>query len=78
MNSELNFSILEVRNKTGKEYYPNTFYEIIISLQHHLRANERFVSFLGDTEVQTMREVLDAKMKDLSKRGVGLKNDKLI
>jgi hypothetical protein len=73
LNSALNFFILEVRNKSGKEYYPNTIYELIISIQHYLRANNRFVSFLDDTEFNTMREVLDAKMKSLSKQGIGLK-----
>lgn len=69
----LKFFILQVRNKSGKEYYPNTIYELIISLQHCLRANKRFVSLLDDTEFNTMREVLDAKMKSLSKQGIGLK-----
>lgn len=72
LNLALKFFILEVRNKSGKEYYPNTIYELIISLQHYLRANKRFVSFLDDTEFNTMREVLDAKMKSLSKQGIGL------
>lgn len=69
----LKFFILEVRNKSGKEYYPNTIYELIISLQLYSRANKRVVSFLDDTKFNTMREVLDAKMKSLSKQGIGLK-----
>lgn len=30
------------------------------------------MSFLDDTEFNTMREVLDPKMKSLSKQGIGL------
>ncbi|KAL5015118.1 hypothetical protein ScPMuIL_009388, partial [Solemya velum] len=36
----------------------------------------RFIRFLDDNEFSSMRQVLDSKMKSLSKRGVGLKKSK--
>ncbi|XP_062586115.1 uncharacterized protein LOC134247754 [Saccostrea cucullata] len=72
LDKAMQFFIAEVHNKSGGEYHPNTLYEIVISIQHFLRASGRFVSFLDDTDFVNMRSVLDAKMKELSRRGIGI------
>ncbi|XP_062601655.1 zinc finger MYM-type protein 2-like [Saccostrea cucullata] len=63
--------ITEVRNKAGEHYRPNTLYEIITSIQHYLRQNGKVVSFLDDNEFRKMRQVLDARMKEVAKTGLG-------
>ena len=68
----LSYFIVEVRNESGKEYRPNSIYEIIISIQHHLRASGKFVNFLDDNVYSKLKSVLDAKMKSLSKQGLGI------
>ena len=73
LNHYLSFFIVEVRNQKGGEYRPNTLYEIIISIQHYLRQKGNFVRFLDDEEFQGLRSVLDSKMKNLSKQGLGIK-----
>lgn len=47
LNLALKFFILEVRNKSGKEYYPNTIYELIISLH-----KQKICEFSGRHRVQ--------------------------
>ena len=68
LDKAMQFFIAEVRNKSGGEYHPNTLYEMVISIQHFLRASGRFVSFLDDTGFV----YLDAKMKELSRKGIGI------
>ena len=68
----LSYFIVEVRNESGKEYRPNSIYEIIISIQHHLRASGKFLNFLDDNVYSKLKSVLDAKMKSLSKQGLGI------
>ena len=48
LGEALSYFIVEVRNESGKEYRPNTIYEIIIAVQHHLRASGKFVNFPDD------------------------------
>lgn len=68
----LSYFVAEVRNKSGLDYKPNTLYEIICAIQHFMRKEGRFVSFLDDKKFQGLRTVLDSKMKELSSRGLGL------
>lgn len=44
----LSYFVAEVRNKSGLDYKPNTLYEIICAIQHFMRKEGRFVSFLDD------------------------------
>ena len=71
LNTHLCSFITEVRNKDGNHYRPNTLYEIVVSIQHFLRQNGNFVSFLDDNDFLRMRQVLDARMKEVSKTGLG-------
>lgn len=72
----LSYFVAEVRNKSGLDYKPNTLYEIICAIQHIMRKEGRFVSFLDDKKFQGLRTVLDSEMKELSSRGLGLDKKK--
>jgi hypothetical protein len=72
LNDTLRYFVAEVRNLNGKDYRPNTLCEIASSIQHFLRENGRFVRFADDSEFAGMREALDGKMKELTRKGVGL------
>ena len=69
----LGFFVAEVKNLTGDDYYPNTLYELVTSLQHHIRSNGTPINFLEDNNFYEMRQILDAKMKELSAKGLGSK-----
>ena len=68
LSEALSSFIVEVRNESGKEYRPNIVYEIVISIQHHLRTSGKLVNFLDDNVYSKIKSVLDAKMKSLSKQ----------
>ncbi|XP_060589912.1 uncharacterized protein LOC132745106, partial [Ruditapes philippinarum] len=72
LNETLGYFITEVRTISGKEYKPITLYEIIIAIQHHLRQQGRLINFLDDAAFDGLRRILDAKMKQLSKQGLGM------
>lgn len=72
LDTALCFFLGEVRTVSGKEYQPKTLYEIIIAIQHFLRYSDRNVNFLNDPAFNKMKRVLDAKMKELSKKGLGI------
>ena len=63
--------ITEVKTRNGSDYHPNTLYEIIVSIQHYMRQNGKFISLLDDNEFAKLRQILDAKMKALAKTGLG-------
>ncbi|XP_062572787.1 uncharacterized protein LOC134234758 [Saccostrea cucullata] len=72
LDKAMHIFIAEVHNKSGGEYHPNTLSEIVISIQHFLRGSGRFDNFLDDTDFAYMPPVLDAKMKELSRMGIGI------
>ncbi|ESO87370.1 hypothetical protein LOTGIDRAFT_66203, partial [Lottia gigantea] len=76
LNEALSFFIAEVRKESGDNYKPNTLYEIIISIQHYLRQNGRLIAFMDDQEYQGLRSVLNSKMKELSRLGLGINTKK--
>ena len=76
LNELMCYFLAEVKNQQGGDYMPNTLYEIAAAIQHHIRQTGRFVSFYDDQCFEKMRKVLDAKMKELSKRGLGLEKKK--
>lgn len=75
-NKELNDRpssfVTELKILKGTNYKPNTLYEIIASIQHHLRTNGKFISLRDDADFSDLCVVLDAKMKELSKLGLGI------
>lgn len=62
--------VLEVRNRKGQEYSPQTLYEMIICLQMFLAMKGKELQFLQDEAFSTFRNTLDAKMKELTARGM--------
>ncbi len=72
LDGALSFCIGEVRNQSGQEYQPKTLYEMLIAIQHYFRYNGRNVNFLDDPQFSTIKRVLDAKMKELSQKGIGI------
>ena len=72
LNDLLCYFVAEVRNKSGEEYRPNTLYELVVAIQHYIRQSGKFVSFLDDKCFEGMRKVVDAKMKELSSKGLGI------
>ncbi|ESO91763.1 hypothetical protein LOTGIDRAFT_163121 [Lottia gigantea] len=76
LNEALSFFIAEVRKESGDNYKPNTLYEIIISIQDYLRQNGRLIAYMDDQEYQGSRSVLNSKMKELSRLGLGINTKK--
>ena len=75
LSESLSYFIVEVRNEAGGEYRPNTIYELIISIQYYMRKNGKSVNILEDEVFAKMRSVLDAKMKQLSRQGLGIEKN---
>lgn len=68
--------VQEARRRDGGEYPPGSRHGIVSTNQRHIRENGRpDVSFFGKrrTECDILRKSLDARMKDLTQRGVGIK-----
>lgn len=76
LDEALSYFVAEVRNKAGGDYKPNTLYEIVVAIQYHLRQSGRTINMLEDKSFDGMRRVLDAKMKELSSRGMGIERKK--
>lgn len=72
LNKTLGYFVAEVRNQKGEDYMPNTIYELVCCIQHHMRQMGRFVSFFDDETFHGFKKVLDSKMKELSGRGLGI------
>ncbi|XP_062579090.1 uncharacterized protein LOC134241013 [Saccostrea cucullata] len=72
LNNQLTSFVTELKTLKGNDYKPNSLYEIIVAIQHHLRSNGKFISLLDDSEFSDLRAILDAKMKELSKLGLGI------
>ena len=73
LNDALSFFIAEICTQNGQEYKPNTLYKIIIAIQLYFRQSGHFINFLDNVGFEGMRRILDAKMKDLSKQGLGIR-----
>ena len=70
----LSLFVHEVRRKDGNEYPPNSLLNIVSGIQRHLRENGRpSISFYEKSSptFDRLRKSLDAKMKELTRRGVG-------
>ena len=65
--------VLEVRNKDGEHYPPNTLYSLVMGLQRQLRGAARCVNLLTDARFFQARQVLDSEMRWLHGQGLGAK-----
>ena len=64
--------ILEVRNN-GDLYPPNTIHHIVAGLQWHLRWSGRPVELFKDQQLFEFQSALDAEMKRIAGKGIGVK-----
>ena len=64
--------VLEVRNKDGEHYLPNTLYSLVMGLQRQLRG-ARCVNLLTDAHFFQVHQVLDSEMWRLHGQGLGVK-----
>ena len=62
--------ILEARDKKGDEYNRNTLYDLITMVNSYFKSNKLPYNFFEDDEFFDLRNVLDNRMKDLTKRGL--------
>lgn len=53
LSDRLSSFVTELKTLKGKNYKPNTLYEIIVSIQHHLRTNGKFISLLDYADFST-------------------------
>ena len=65
--------VLEVQNKDGEHYPPNTLYSLVMGLQRQLRGAGRCVNILTDARFFQVRQVLDSEMWQLRGQGLGAK-----
>ena len=63
--------LLEVSKLNGLEYPPNSIYQMICGLQHHLQQSRPGLS-LFSSMFAIMQRTLDAKMKQLRSSGLGV------
>ena len=72
--------ILEIRRKNGNYYPPNTLLQISSVLQHYLKTecDVNDVNFFkeDDPTFAGFRKTLDARMKELTSQGLGVKTER--
>ena len=74
IDSLLSLFVHEVRRQDGNEYPPNSLVNIVSGIQRHLRENGHpTISFYDKScpKFDRLRKSLDAKMKELTRRGIG-------
>ncbi|KAK6167946.1 hypothetical protein SNE40_021867 [Patella caerulea] len=72
LNYWLGKFIVEVRKENGEEYPPKTLLSLVMGLQSFLRLeNKTDINFLDGYEFQPIRQVLDAEMKRITRKGIG-------
>ena len=62
--------ILEARDRKGNEYNRNTLYDLICMVNSYFKMNRLPYNFFEDRDFFDLRNVLDNRMKELSKRGL--------
>ena len=65
--------MLEVRNKDGEHYPPNTLYSLVIGLQRQIHGAARCVNLLTNARFFQVRQVLDSEMRQLRGQSLGAK-----
>ena len=73
MGSWLSKFLLEARRMDGNEYTGNTLHQMLCGLLRYLRLNGRQeIDFFKDIAFKNMLAVLDSKMKNLRRNGIGV------
>ena len=73
MNRWLSRFVVEIRRRDGKEYPPNTLHQICCGILRYVREVKPELDIFRDAEFASFRTTLDAEMKRLKARGVGVK-----
>lgn len=65
---------MEVRKENGQEYPAKTLYEIVCSLQSHMRARGRNLNLFdkSSSSFNSLRKTLDGLMRERNSKGIGL------
>ena len=63
--------IMQVRQKNGDEYEPNSFRSLISSVERHLKLNNYEGSIFNDSVFELVRKTLKSKQKELKSKGKG-------
>ena len=78
-DDELSFALsaflAEVKKGDGKDYPPNTLFEIIMAIQTHVNVKgRRPVKFMSDANYMTLKLALNNVMEQKAKLGLGLQH----
>lgn len=69
--------LYEARRQDGTEYGGESLYQLFCGIQRFLRVNGRpEVDFLTDSKFRTLKNTLDARMKSLTRAGVGVEKNR--
>ncbi|ESP01043.1 hypothetical protein LOTGIDRAFT_172875 [Lottia gigantea] len=77
LNTALKYFIFEARKQNGSEYPANSIYALYAAIQSSLRENRVVINLFEDNEFREARKCLDAAMRNLSKKGLGISNRKM-
>ena len=73
LDSNISQFVHEAVKRDGTPYPPNSLYQVVVSIQRHLRESGRpKVSFFDSPMFDTLRKSLDARMKELTAQGLGV------
>ncbi len=72
LNTCLSSFVCEVRKVDGAFYPSKTLLALVMGIQGWLKSQGVSVDFLNAVEFERLRSVLDAKMKAISAKGIGL------
>ena len=63
--------VLEIRHKDGKEYPPNTVYQICCGIMRHIRKYSPGINFFSQPTFASFKKTFDNEMKHLKANGAG-------
>ena len=64
--------VLEIRREDGKEYPPNTLYQICCGIMRHIRKYSHEINFFIQPTFASFKKTLDGEMKRLKANGVSI------
>ena len=73
LDNSISQFVHEAVMRDGTPYPPNPLYQLVVSIQQHLRESGRpEVSFFDSPMFDTLRKSLDGRMKELTAQGLGV------
>ena len=73
LDNSISQFVHEAVKRDGTPYPPNPLYQLVVSIQQHLRESGRpEVSFFDSPMFDTLRKSLDGRMKELTAQGLGV------